>query len=55
MPLAPILNCPPTVWLVPQSGIQFVDLGFRLQGAKHLPTLWSFYDDPAAGPAGPIR
>ncbi|MEO1091060.1 MAG: virulence factor SrfB [Pseudomonadota bacterium] len=50
MPLAPVLDCPPTVWLIPRSGVQFVDLGFRLQGRKDLPTQWAFHDDAAVGP-----
>src|SRR5215216_7757091 len=50
MPLGQIVKCPPVVWLVPRSGIQFVDFGFTLARSKDLPTQWSFYDDPRASP-----
>lgn len=51
MSLGPVIKCPPVVWLVPQSGVQFIDLGFKLAGAKDLPGQWSFFDDPANAPA----
>ena len=50
MPLGPIIKTPPVVWLVPTSGIQFIDFGFTLARSKDLPTQWSFYDDPKASP-----
>src|SRR5215217_8407404 len=50
MPLGPIVRCPPVVWLVPRSGIQFIDFGFTLARSNDLPTQWSFYDDLQAGP-----
>ena len=50
MPLGLIIKTPPVVWLVPTSGIQFIDFGFTLARSKELPTQWSFYDDPKASP-----
>lgn len=47
MSLAPVLKYPPVVWLVPSSGVQFLDFGFRLQGNRDLPTQWAFWDDGA--------
>ncbi|MEM1384311.1 MAG: virulence factor SrfB [Pseudomonadota bacterium] len=44
MTLAPLLKAPPLVWLAPQSGVQFIDLGFRLAGARDLVTQWSFWE-----------
>ncbi|ABC23949.1 virulence factor SrfB [Rhodospirillum rubrum] len=46
MSLAPLLKYPPVVWLTPRSGIQFLDLGFRLAGDRERVSQWSFYDGP---------
>ncbi|SNB55848.1 hypothetical protein SAMN07250955_101503 [Arboricoccus pini] len=51
MSLGQVIKCPPVVWLVPQSGVQFIDLGFTMARSKELPTQWSFYDDPASHPS----
>ena len=47
MSLASVLKPPPVVWLAPKSGVQFIDLGFRLAGARNLISNWSFSDDAA--------
>lgn len=47
MSLASVLKTPPVVWLAPKSGVQFVDFGFRLAGARDLPSNWSFADEGA--------
>ncbi|WP_413204835.1 virulence factor SrfB [Rhodospirillum sp. A1_3_36] len=46
MSLAPLLKYPPVVWLSPRSGIQFLDLGFRVAGNREVNTQWSFFDTP---------
>jgi hypothetical protein len=46
MSLAPLLQYPPVVWLTPHSGIQFLDIGFRVAGNRELNTQWSFFDAP---------
>lgn len=48
MTLGSILKSPPVLWLAPSSGVQFLDFGFRIAGARELPQVWSFADDPAA-------
>lgn len=45
MSLAPVLKCPPIVWLAPHSGLQFIDLGFRLTGNRNLPSTWGIADE----------
>jgi hypothetical protein len=45
MALASVLKSPPVVWLAPKSGVQFVDFGFQLAGARNLPGSWSFSDE----------
>lgn len=48
MSLGSILKSPPVLWLAPRSGVQFLDFGFRMAGARHVPQVWSFADDPTA-------
>ena len=52
MPLAPVLKCPDVLSLVPSSGIQIIDLGFRSGRSAGARTSWAFYD---AGERPPVR
>lgn len=45
MSLGTVLKAPPVVWLAPGSGVQFIDLGFRLKGVRDLPSKWAFADE----------
>ncbi|MGF1476565.1 MAG: virulence factor SrfB [Geminicoccaceae bacterium] len=47
MTLGNVLKSPSVVWLAPRSGVQFLDLGFRLAGVRTLPDKWSFADEPS--------
>ena len=53
MPLAPILKCPLVLSLVPSSGIQIIDLGFKVDRSTSVQTNWAFYDE--AGERPPVR
>ena len=53
MPLAPVLKCPDVLSLVPSSGIQIIDLGFRSGRSAGARTSWAFYDAPDGRP--PVR
>ena len=52
MPLAPVLKCPLVLSLVPSSGIQIIDLGFKAGRSADVRTSWAFYD---AGGGPPVR
>ena len=53
MPLAPVLKCPLVLSLVPSSGIQIIDLGFKAGRSAGVRTGWAFYD--AADGRPPVR
>ena len=53
MPLAPVLNCPAVVPLVPSSGIQIIDLGFSSDRSAGVRSSWAFYDADDGSP--PVR
>ena len=53
MPLAPILKCPLVLSVVPSSGIQIIDVGFKGDRSAGVRTNWAFYDSGDGRP--PIR
>jgi hypothetical protein len=49
MPLAAILKRPPVLSLVPSSGVQIIDLGFRGGRDAGIETNFAFYEQPGGG------
>ena len=46
MALSRLIDLPDPITLVPNSGVQFLDFGFRLDKRSIMPRDWGFFDDP---------